>query len=116
MVPIYDIYGPTATDPEIEALVVSKETLEGANLSMCNSDICIISVLSSRHIILQYNKCSSIIIVNKERAFNALPPLEFAVIEVISSTSTTLKDEDLKNLKLSSTFLREYIFNKNEGK
>ncbi|CAG8539608.1 7573_t:CDS:2 [Paraglomus brasilianum] len=86
VVPIYDIYGPTATDPEIEALVVSKETLEGANL------------------------------INKERALNALPPLEFAVIEVISSTSTTLKDEDLKNLKLSSTFLREYIFNKNEGK
>ena len=61
------------------------------------------------NIILQ---CSSVKIVNKERARNALPPLEFAVIEVISSTSTTLKDEDLKNLKLSSTFLREYIFNK----
>lgn len=29
MVPIQDVYGPTATDPTIEALVVSDETVAG---------------------------------------------------------------------------------------
>jgi pantetheine-phosphate adenylyltransferase len=29
IVPINDIYGPTATDPNIQALVVSKETVSG---------------------------------------------------------------------------------------
>lgn len=30
VVPIADIYGPTAWDPDIQALVVSKETVSGA--------------------------------------------------------------------------------------
>jgi len=30
VVPIDDVYGPTAWDPNIQALVVSKETLNGA--------------------------------------------------------------------------------------
>ena len=29
IVPIQDVYGPTAVDPDIQALVVSKETLSG---------------------------------------------------------------------------------------
>lgn len=29
IVPIHDVYGPTATDPNIQALVVSKETASG---------------------------------------------------------------------------------------
>lgn len=29
-VPIADVYGPTATDPDIQALIVSYETLSGA--------------------------------------------------------------------------------------
>jgi len=33
VVPIVDVYGPTGWDPEIEALVVSKETLGGARAS-----------------------------------------------------------------------------------
>lgn len=34
-VPINDVYGPTAWDPNIQALVVSKETLSGASSSRC---------------------------------------------------------------------------------
>jgi phosphopantetheine adenylyltransferase len=30
LVPIVDVYGPTGWDPDIQALVVSKETLAGA--------------------------------------------------------------------------------------
>lgn len=32
-VPISDVYGPTSVDPNIQALVVSKETANGANAS-----------------------------------------------------------------------------------
>ena len=33
IVPIDDVYGPTAVDPNIQALVVSRETLAGASAS-----------------------------------------------------------------------------------
>ena len=33
VVPIDDVYGPTAVDPNIQALVVSKETVSGASAS-----------------------------------------------------------------------------------
>ena len=33
IVPINDVYGPTAVDPNMQALVVSKETLSGATSS-----------------------------------------------------------------------------------
>jgi len=40
--PLTDIYGPTGWDPNVQALVVSKETLSGANASACTPiPICI---------------------------------------------------------------------------
>jgi len=33
IVPIADVYGPTAWDPNIQVLIVSKETVSGANAS-----------------------------------------------------------------------------------
>lgn len=33
VVPINDVYGPTGSDPNIQALVVSKETMNGAESS-----------------------------------------------------------------------------------
>jgi len=33
--PIHDVYGPTATDPNIQALVVSKETASGGKAGKC---------------------------------------------------------------------------------
>lgn len=35
VVPINDVYGPTGYDPDIQALVVSKETMSGAASSEC---------------------------------------------------------------------------------
>ena len=35
VVAISDVYGPTATDHDIQALVVSKETISGAQSSEC---------------------------------------------------------------------------------
>ena len=35
IVPIHDVYGPTATDPNIQALVVSKETTSGGRAGEC---------------------------------------------------------------------------------
>ena len=37
VVPIIDVYGPTGWDPNIQALVVSKETLSGAASSKSRS-------------------------------------------------------------------------------
>ncbi|CAG8492985.1 10366_t:CDS:2 [Gigaspora rosea] len=81
VVPIYDAYGPTITDPDIHALVVSKETVSGAEL------------------------------VNDERQKRGFGILEIFVIEVISSTNPSLEEVELKKLKLSSTYLRELCKN-----
>ncbi|CAG8576569.1 1509_t:CDS:2 [Ambispora gerdemannii] len=83
VVPIFDIYGPTATDSDIEALVVSKETMAGANS------------------------------INEERKKRSLKQLDFAMIEVISSTNSSLNEAELKSLKLSSTSVREHLYKTN---
>jgi len=88
IVPINDVYGPTAWDPNIQALVVSKETLAGAAQ------------------------------IAKHRESEGLPALEVFVIDVISATSANLDHEDalwLKNAKLSSTFIRQWIVDNNKG-
>lgn len=36
VVPITDVYGPTGWDPNIQALVVSQETVNGAEASECS--------------------------------------------------------------------------------
>ncbi|KAJ6623461.1 Nucleotidylyl transferase [Mycena sp. CBHHK59/15] len=82
IVPINDVYGPTGWDPNIQALVVSKETASGAT-SIANY-----------------------------RATHSLPVLQLFTIDVISSTSTNLSGEDaeiLKQAKMSSTYIREWI-------
>ncbi|KAF8635535.1 hypothetical protein AX17_003918 [Amanita inopinata Kibby_2008] len=81
-VPINDVYGPTGWDPDIQALVVSKETLDGATA------------------------------IASHRAAHSLPALELFVIDVISSSSSCLDHADaewLKRNKLSSTYIREWI-------
>lgn len=35
IVPLHDVCGPTATDPNIQALVVSKETASGGKAGKC---------------------------------------------------------------------------------
>lgn len=50
--------------------------------------------------------------VHKERARKGLPALETFVIDVISSDSSKLDHEDaeiLKQTKMSSTFIRQWI-------
>ncbi|KAF8621518.1 hypothetical protein AX15_007747 [Amanita polypyramis BW_CC] len=82
IVPIDDVCGPAGWDPDIQALVVSKETLGGAKT------------------------------VASERASRSLELLQLFVIDVISSTSSCLDHVDaewLKKSKISSTFIREWI-------
>ncbi|KAF9227846.1 Nucleotidylyl transferase [Gyrodon lividus] len=82
LVNIKDVYGPTGTDPDIQALVVSRETLAGAAA------------------------------INKERAHKDFPALQTFIIDVISADSTKLDHEDiemLKQTKMSSTFIRQWI-------
>jgi len=82
IVPIEDVYGPTGWDPNVQGLVVSKETLEGA---------------------------ASIAKHRKEKGF---PELRTFVIDVISATAESIDDSDmtaLRSAKMSSTFIREWI-------
>ncbi|KIY43437.1 Nucleotidylyl transferase [Fistulina hepatica ATCC 64428] len=84
IVPISDVYGPTGWDPNIQALVVSKETLSGADA------------------------------IAKYRQEKNLPPLRTFVIDVISPTSLILDHDDaelMKQTKMSSTFIRQWIVN-----
>ncbi|KAJ8472668.1 hypothetical protein ONZ45_g16571 [Pleurotus djamor] len=90
VVPIEDVYGPTGWDPNVQALVVSKETLGGAAS------------------------------IAKHRAERGFPALETFVIDVISPSDSNLDHEDiemLKQTKMSSTFIREWIAKQqnNEG-
>jgi pantetheine-phosphate adenylyltransferase len=106
VVPIIDVYGPTGWDPNIQALVVSKETLSGAASSECMST----SSTTSRN--------SRFYPVASHRAENGLPGLRIFIIDVISSNSSSLENDDLemlKQTKMSSTFIREWIVkNKSE--
>ncbi|KAH0830628.1 hypothetical protein J3R83DRAFT_2083 [Lanmaoa asiatica] len=82
LIDLQDVCGPTAYDPDIQAVVVSKETLSGAAA------------------------------IDKERARKGLPTLQTFIIDVISSDSSKLDHEDaeiLKQTKMSSTFIREWI-------
>jgi len=84
VVPIYDAYGPTITDAEIQAIVVSRETSSGANS------------------------------INEERVKKGFQPLHISIIEVISSSNPSLSNDELKNFKLSSTYLREILCQKTD--
>jgi hypothetical protein len=45
IVPLHDVYGPTATDPNIQALVVSKETESGGKAGKCSMTVaCIVRI------------------------------------------------------------------------
>ncbi|CAO3658981.1 unnamed protein product [Rhizopus stolonifer] len=84
VVPITDPFGPTVTDPTIDALVVSKETLKGGDL------------------------------VNSERGIRGYPALELRIIDVISTDSHSIKEQDMAVLKISSSWIREYIASKTQ--
>ncbi|KAF9053040.1 hypothetical protein BJ165DRAFT_1444980 [Panaeolus papilionaceus] len=89
IVPITDVYGPTGWDPDIQALVVSKETLSGGEA------------------------------IAKHRKAQNLPALQPFLIDVISATHASLDGEDaewLKKHKLSSTFIRDWIVAKGQQK
>ncbi|KAI0723966.1 Nucleotidylyl transferase [Cerioporus squamosus] len=82
LVPLNDVYGPTGWDPNVQALVVSKETLPGAAS------------------------------IDKRRKELSLPALRTFVIDVISATESSVDAEDaalLKTAKMSSTYIREWI-------
>ncbi len=99
IVPINDVYGPTAWDPNIQALVVSKETLSGAAESVW---FCL----------FQWNARPILLPVAKHRESKDFPALEVFIIDVISATSANLDHQDvtwLRNAKLSSTFIRQWI-------
>ncbi|KAJ3993588.1 hypothetical protein F5050DRAFT_1714370 [Lentinula boryana] len=82
IVTIDDVYGPTGWDPNIQGLVVSRETINGAEM------------------------------IADHREKKQLPKLTVFVIDVISHTSSNITEEDLSLLrqtKMSSTHIRNWI-------
>jgi pantetheine-phosphate adenylyltransferase len=53
------------------------------------------------------------IIVNSERDMRGYPPLELRIIDVISSENTSVQGKDMDVLKISSSWIREYISSSN---
>lgn len=91
VVPISDVYGPTATDADIQGLVVSKETMAGGQS--------ISTLRGERH----------------------LPALATYVIDVISGDAEQdlAAEEDaekLKTAKMGSTYIREWIAKRDLGR
>lgn len=110
IVPIEDVYGPTGWDPDIQGLVVSKETLSGAgsSASLIPSMTCMQSHSSGM---------SSDFLVEEYRKEKGFPSLRLFVIDVISSSSESIDDSDMtvmKNTKMSSTFIREWVVTRGE--
>lgn len=82
LVPLRDVAGPTGWDPDVQALVVSRETVGGAAA------------------------------IDRIRRDKGLPPLRTFVIDVISHSDAKLDADDaeaLRKTKMSSTFIREWI-------
>ena len=103
IVPISDVYGPTAWDPNIQALVVSKETLAGGAAGKDTQSI------------FPAQDMTDGVVVAKLRKEKNLSTLKTFVIDVISSTESNLDSDDidaLKKTKMSSTFIREWIVEK----
>lgn len=48
-------------------------------------------------------------IVNSERDMRGYPPLELRIIDVISSDNSSVEGKDMDVLKISSSWIREYI-------
>ncbi|KIK57627.1 hypothetical protein GYMLUDRAFT_45789 [Collybiopsis luxurians FD-317 M1] len=82
IVTINDVYGPTGWDPNIQALVVSRETESGAKM------------------------------IHDHRRAKDLPGLRTFIIDVISHVDPNITEKDLeimRNTKMSSTFIRNWI-------
>jgi phosphopantetheine adenylyltransferase len=105
LVPISDVAGPTGWDANIQALVVSKETLSGGAASKSHP----LSVPDYSFININHCHCFP---VDKIRENAKLPPLRTFIIDVISATETSIPGEDaqeLKVAKMSSTAIRQWI-------
>jgi pantetheine-phosphate adenylyltransferase len=135
VVPINDVYGPTGYDPDIQALVVSKESVSGGDMSeWLSAPVC-----SARPSRCSSHTTKTIVLfdlaVTKAREERSLPPLRQYIIDVITSSAPTREgspsaaarvvghgdhpptlretEEDaskLKTLKMGSTYIREWLF------
>ncbi|GJE90757.1 nucleotidylyl transferase [Phanerochaete sordida] len=88
LVPLRDVAGPTGWDSNVQALVVSRETLGGGAA------------------------------IDQIRRDKGLPPLRTFVIDVISHSDARLDADDaeaLRRTKMSSTFIREWIVRRRDG-
>ncbi|CAO3635297.1 unnamed protein product [Cunninghamella echinulata] len=85
IVPITDPFGPTITDPDIQALVCSHETLKGSQM------------------------------VNIERIKRNFEPLVIKIIDVISSNINNNNSNNSNwSDKISSSWIRQYLFDRQQ--
>ncbi|EGF99356.1 uncharacterized protein MELLADRAFT_29192, partial [Melampsora larici-populina 98AG31] len=82
-VPLKDLYGPTASDPNIQALIVSYETISGADQ------------------------------IDEIRLKNGFNTLERFVIDLMINANDNQvddSDQEMKEVKISSTEIRKWIY------
>jgi pantetheine-phosphate adenylyltransferase len=133
IVPIADVYGPTASDPNIQVLIVSKETMSGANASEYP-----IHFHVKRRVHTQYTYWRRFAFrfgylaldvgihlsfaVAKVRGKKSLPALTTFAIDVISGNADECEElageedvEKLKVAKMGSTYIRRWIVESQGG-
>lgn len=102
---ISDPFGPTITDPSFDAIVVSTETLSGGEAG---------KVPASALHTFKRTFSKVYFVVNIERAKKEYQPLFIRVIDVISPSKASVQGKDISALKISSTWIRNYIASKQQ--
>lgn len=97
------MYGPTAVDPDVQAVIVSEETRGGASASAFLRLSDILRLLNSKHTSA----------VAEKRRENNLCQLDTYVINVITPESfldvENISKEDMLKLKMGSTQIRRRL-------
>ena len=93
---LQDVFGPTSSDPDVQGVVVSRESIGGGEARACTRGVA------------QSNGAT----VAKERTRKGLCDVEILVIDLIApDVDDTADAAERERLKLGSTAIREWLAN-----
>lgn len=93
---LQDVYGPTAWDPDVQACVVSRESIKGAEASAS-------SFQQGKRLVTGRRT------VDAERARKGLSRLQTFIIDVIAPDADSSDPAERERMKMGSTAIRAYL-------